>query len=268
MAAGQTDVVIGVPTLNNAATIEPVLAAVHQAVVEGFPQRRVLIVNSDGGSEDGTQHLVGLSSRSRTATLLASHSLRTMHRIVAPFHGLPGKRAAVRTLFAAADLLQVRAVAIVDPTATAPSAEALRTLFLQVLDGAADFAAPAPIRDPREGPLVTQVVRPMLKAVFGGTFEDPLGEEFVASGRFVGDALRQPVWDDEPLRAGIDLWLRVHALAGTLRDGPGAYATPTARRGRRSAAANGRAAAPGGDVDVPRSLLPPPGHAGPPPLTR
>ena len=61
---------------------------------------------------------------------------------------------------------------------------------------------------------MTQAVRPLLAAALGASFDDPVGEEFVASGAFVADALRQPVWDDEPLRAGVDLWLRVHALAG------------------------------------------------------
>jgi hypothetical protein len=217
MAAGQADLLVGVPTLNNAATIEPVLAAVHQAIADGLTHHRVLIVNSDGGSEDGTQARLRSASESRGATLLASHSLRTLHRIVVPYHGLPGKRAAIQILFAAADLLQTRAVAIIDPAASSPSAEALLALFQLGLTGDNDFVAAAPLRDPREGPLVTQVVRPLIAAAFGTSFEDPLGEEFVASGAFVADALAQPVWDDEPLRAGVDLWLRVHALAGPFR---------------------------------------------------
>ena len=64
---------------------------------------------------------------------------------------------------------------------------------------------------------MTQVVRPMIAGVFGASFEDPLAEEFIASGRFVADVLRCTVWDDEPLRAGVDIWLRAHALAGGFR---------------------------------------------------
>jgi hypothetical protein len=234
IAAGQTDVLVGIPTLNNAATIEPVLAAVHEAIDQGPPHHRVLIINSDGGSEDDTPRIVSQASRSGTATLLASHSLRTMHRIAAPFHGLPGKRAAVRTLVAAADLLQVRAVAIVDPANTAPSADTLKAHLREVLQGSADFVADAPVRDPREGPLVTQVVRPLIAGILGASFEDPLGEQFTASGRFAADVIRQPAWDDEPLRAGIDVWLRVHALAGSFRN----VEVASARRPRSPAASS------------------------------
>jgi hypothetical protein len=214
MAAGQADLLVGVPTLDNASTIEGVLYAIHQAIADGLADHRVLILNSDGGSSDATQALVAAASRSRAATLLASHSLRTLHRIVAPYHGLPGKRAAIRTVFAAADLLQTRAVAIVDPAATTPDAAALLALFGLGLRAPNDFVASCPVRDPREAPLITQVVRPLIAAAFGASFEDPLGGEFVASAAFVADALRQPVWDNEHLRPGIDLWLRVHALAG------------------------------------------------------
>ena len=35
MAAGQADLLVGIPTRNNASTIEPVLAAVHEAIAGG-----------------------------------------------------------------------------------------------------------------------------------------------------------------------------------------------------------------------------------------
>ena len=44
-----------------------------------------------------------------------SHSLRTLHRVVAPYHGLPGKLTALRTIFAAAELTQAKVLVVVDP---------------------------------------------------------------------------------------------------------------------------------------------------------
>ena len=48
MAVGHVDVLVGVPTLNNAATIRPVVKAVHQAFARYFPRDRSVIINSDG----------------------------------------------------------------------------------------------------------------------------------------------------------------------------------------------------------------------------
>lgn len=211
---GQVDVLVGLPTLDNASTVEPVVLAVHQAIARAFPRTRIALLNSDGGSQDGTQDVVRRASSGSADLLLASHTLRTMHRVVAPFHGLPGRRAALRTIFAAADLLQARAVVIVDPSAVDPSEEVLAALMREVLTGGLDFVGQAPGRHPREVPLVTQLVRPLLEATLGASFDDPLDQQFALSGAFVARALAASIWDDEPMRAGIDLALHADAIAG------------------------------------------------------
>lgn len=110
VAAGQADIVVGVPTLDNAATVGQVVAAAEQAAAAAVGFRRVLVFNSDGGSTDGTTDQVLRATAG--APVMASHSLRTIHRIVAPYHGLPGKPAALRTIVAVAELLQARAVLV------------------------------------------------------------------------------------------------------------------------------------------------------------
>lgn len=217
IAVGQVDVLVGLPTLNNAATVGPAVVAVHEAIARYFGRTRVTVLNSDGGSEDGTQDVVRGASGGSADVLLASHTLRTIHRVIAPFHGLPGRRNALRTIFAAADLLQARAVAIIDPAAPEPSADVIAASIRGVLTDGYDFVGLAPLRHPREGPVLTQFVRPLFTAVHGTMFEDPLGQQFVLSSRLVAHALAQPGWDEEALRAGIDLWLHAEALLGGRR---------------------------------------------------
>ena len=114
MAVGHVDVLVGVPTLNNAPTIRPVIKAVHQAFSRYFPRDRTVLINSDGGSDDGTPNMVRNASADDTETLTVSHSLRTVHRISTPYHGVPGKGNALRQVMTAADLTQARAVAAAD----------------------------------------------------------------------------------------------------------------------------------------------------------
>lgn len=213
IAVGQVDLLVGLPTLDNAATVEAVVVAIHEAIARSFPRARVTLINSDGGSADGTQDALQRAAGGSTDVLLASHTLRTMHRVVAPFHGLPGRRAALQVIFTAADLLQARAVAIIDPSTVDPSPDVMAGLMRTVLGDEADFVGQVPVRDPREGPLLSQVVRPVLATVLGACFDDPLGQQFALSGRFVAHMLAQPVWEDEPLRAGVDLALHTEALA-------------------------------------------------------
>src|SRR5258705_12861356 len=51
---GSADVVVGIPSFRNAATIGYVAATAAKGLQEYFPGARVAIVNADGGSEDGT----------------------------------------------------------------------------------------------------------------------------------------------------------------------------------------------------------------------
>ncbi len=57
-ALGQVDIVVGIPSFNNARTIGHVVEATHAGLAKYFPRMRTLIVNSDGGSTDGTQGIV------------------------------------------------------------------------------------------------------------------------------------------------------------------------------------------------------------------
>jgi len=54
IAVGQVDILVGLPTLNNADTIVEVVRAVHVCFTRDFPRLRTVMINSDGGSTDGT----------------------------------------------------------------------------------------------------------------------------------------------------------------------------------------------------------------------
>ena len=82
------------------------------------------MINSDGGSTDGTPDLIRGATFTEADRVQTSHPLRTLHRVLAPYHGLPGKHTALRTVFAAAELTQAKALVVIDPggPATTPGA--------------------------------------------------------------------------------------------------------------------------------------------------
>ena len=214
MAVGHVDVLVGVPTLNNAGTIRPVVKAVHQAFSRYFPRDRSVLINSDGGSDDGTPGLVRNASASDdTDTVTVSHSLRTVHRISTPYHGVPGKGNALRQIMTAAELTQARAVAVLNADVTGITPEGVAALIRPVRDQQFDYVAPVYQRHPLEGPLVTQLVRPLMRAAYGWQVREPVAPEFGCSNRFVSHCLEQDVWESELGRVGIDLWVTAEALA-------------------------------------------------------
>lgn len=52
-ALGPAEVVVGIPSYNNAHTIGHVVRAAHAGLLKYFSDRKAVIVNSDGGSKDG-----------------------------------------------------------------------------------------------------------------------------------------------------------------------------------------------------------------------
>jgi glucosylglycerate synthase len=213
MAVGQVDVVVGLPTLNHSDSVGPVVRAAHVAFNRELARERTVLLNVDGGSTDGTPDIVRDASIIDRETFVAAQSLRTHHRISAPYHGVPGKATAVRTVFAAADLLQARAVAVLDPEIASVTPESVASLVRPALAAGADFVSPAYARHPLDGPLVTQLVRPLFRAAYGLRLREPLAGEFGCSGRFAAACLERPEWDTDVLREGIDLW--ISAVAAT-----------------------------------------------------
>jgi glucosylglycerate synthase len=213
MAVGQVDVLVGLPTLNNAATVVDVVRAIHQCFTRDLHRLRTVLINSDGGSTDGTPELIRDASITSTDMVQTSHSLRTLHRVVAPYHGLPGKLTALRTVLAAGELIQAKAVVVIDPAGPAITPERVTELIGPVARSEVEFLAPRYRRHPRDGILITQLVRPMVRALYGVALDEPLGAEFACSGRFASHCLERDIWNHEAARFAIDLWLRTEALA-------------------------------------------------------
>jgi hypothetical protein len=213
MAVGHVDIMVGLPTLNNAATIVEVVRAIHTCFTRDFPRLRTVLINSDGGSTDGTPELIRAASFTDTDVVQTSHSLRTFHRVVAPYHGLPGKHTALRTVLAAGELSQAKVLAVIDPAGPATTAERVTEFLGPIARAEVEFLAPRYRRHPRDGVLITQLVRPLVRALYGVALDAPLSAEFACSGRFASHCLEQDIWKHETARFAIDLWLRTEAVA-------------------------------------------------------
>ena len=228
IAVGQVDILVGLPTLNSAATIVEVVRAVHVSLTRDFPRLRTVMINSDGGSTDGTPELIRTVSVTEADMVQTSHSLRTLHRVVAPYHGLPGKHTALRTIFAAGELAQAKTVVVIDPSGPANTADRVTGLIGPIARSDVEFLAPRYRRHPHDGVLITQLVRPLVRALYGVALDEPLGAEFACSGRFASHCLEQDIWDQETARFAIDLWLRTEALAERFTVGQIWHPAPTA----------------------------------------
>src|SRR5450432_2746389 len=116
---GEVDILVGLPTHNNAKTIEPVIRAIQTGILKCFPRERAVIINADGGSQDGTPDIVIRASIDDVSNASKAYALRTLHSISTRYARSPEPGTALRTIMAAADLLRAKALVVISPDATA-----------------------------------------------------------------------------------------------------------------------------------------------------
>jgi len=213
---GPVDIIVGIPSYNNAATIGPVIQAAQAGLLKYFPDHRALIVNSDGGSTDGTPEIVA-KSHLDTQALLISHELHPVHRLTTPYHGLPGKGSAFRTIFRIAELVGARASAVVDSDLRSITPEWFDLLLRPVIERDFDYVAPYYKRHKYDGTITTSIVYPLTRTLYGRRVRQPMGGEFGISGRLARHFLTRDVWSTDVARYGIDIWMTTTAIAENFR---------------------------------------------------
>jgi glucosylglycerate synthase len=217
MNVGEADILVGVPTYNNAATVGQVVQAIRAGLVKYFPRERAVIFNTDGGSRDQTRDLVrgaSITDLDRTSDLYA---LRTLHCISAEYPGEPATGTALRTILASAELLRVSACAVVSPDSTTIEPEWMERLLRPVYQRNFDFVTPLYRRHKFDGLLVRNLVYPMTRAFYGKRVREPYAAEFSFSGQLASHFLGQEIWVHEVGHTGTEIALTISAIAGGYR---------------------------------------------------
>jgi glucosylglycerate synthase len=131
--------------------------------------------------------------------------------------GASGPHAALPALLELAVSMGAPACALLEPIPRPPEPGWLRALLDPVLSGGVDLVAPAYARRRLEGVVVTGVLYPLTRALFGHRLRQPLGPEIVLSGKLAELLLRDDAWRTDPLHAGGDLWVITKAIARECR---------------------------------------------------
>jgi len=217
MNVGEVDLVIGVPTYNDAKTVGQVVQAIRAGLLKYFPRHRSVIINADGGSKDGTQDLVRAASISDLQHVTNVSALRTLHCISTQYPGGPASGTALQTILAAGELLRANASAVVSPDATSIEPEWMDRLLQPVARDNVDLVTPVYGRQKSEGLLVRSLVYPMSRALYAKRVREPYPTEFAFSGRLGSHFLAKDIWSQEVGHIGAEIYLVISAIAGGFR---------------------------------------------------
>jgi hypothetical protein len=202
---GSADLLVGIPSFNNAATVGHVARTVAEGLRTHFPESSPVIVNADGGSKDGTSDVI-------------ARSTGDLPTITGAYVGPPGKGSAFRAIFEVATQLGVEACAVVDSDLRSITPEWIKRLVAPIRGRTADYVTPLYARHKFDGTITNNVAYPLTRALYGLRLRQPIGGEFGFSvdlardfldGTAVGGA---DVWPSDVARFGIDIYMTTTAL--------------------------------------------------------
>jgi len=198
---GEADLVVGIPTFNNAGTIARVIRMAAEGLANHFPQLKSAIIVSDGYSSDGT----------RSVALNAPLPTK-VGRVVFNYQGLSGKGSALRAVFEVASRLRARACVVVDGDLRSITPHWVRLLADPIVGKEFDYVTPHYLRHKYDGTITKNIAYPMTRMLYGLDVRQPIGGDFGFSGRLAETFLTQNVWDCDVARFGIDIWMTTTAI--------------------------------------------------------
>lgn len=162
---------------------------------------------------DGTRETVERAVIEDFQPLLITQRADMPSRIFTPYHGIPGKGSAFRTVFEIAKSLGVKACVVVDSDLRSITPEWIDLLIRPVMERDFDFVSPYYLRHKYDGTITNSIVYPVTRALYGKRIRQPIGGDFGFSGKLAEFYLTKDVWETDVARFGIDIWMTTTAVA-------------------------------------------------------
>jgi glycosyltransferase involved in cell wall biosynthesis len=194
------EVVVGIPSYNEADNISYPTDVASRGLVEYFREKESVIINVDNHSPDGTKD-VFLSTPTQIPKIYISTA-----------KGVKGKGNNFRNLFEAAVELGAKAIVVVDADLTSITPSWIHYLGEPLLDDI-DYVAPIYVRHKYDGSITNHIAYPMLRTLFGLRVRQPIGGDFGFSGKLARAFLSEKLWNDYIANFGIDIWMTTIAIA-------------------------------------------------------
>ena len=198
---GTADIVVGIPSYNNAGTIGHVVRAAAEGLAKYFPDSTALLMNSDGNSSDGT-----------CDAFMGTPTPERVHKLAACYQGIPGKGSSFRAIFEAVKMLGARACVVVDSDLRSITPEWIKLLARPIIGDGAGYVTPLYLRHKYDGTITNCLAYPLTRALYGMRVRQPIGGDFGLSGRLAETYLEKDVWQTAAAQFGIDIFMTTTAV--------------------------------------------------------
>jgi glycosyltransferase involved in cell wall biosynthesis len=193
------DLVVGIPSYNEAGLISYPTERVSEGLVNYFGGRNSVIINCDNNSTDGTRETF-----MNTPTEVPKIYLSTQP-------GVKGKGNNLRNLFKKSCDLGAQAVVVVDADLKSITPRWTKNLAQPLFEDFG-FVAPLYVRHKYDGTITNNIAYPMMRSIYGRRVRQPIGGDFGFSGELAEIYLRQDDWTPAVAEFGIDIWMTTTAM--------------------------------------------------------
>lgn len=194
----KAEIVVGIPSYNEAETIGFVVEQVSQGLEKFFPDKKSVIINLDHESPDGT----------REAFFNAQSEINRMY--ISTGQNVKGKGRNFYNLFSIVQKLKARVVIVVDADLRSIRPIWIRRMARPVLEEGYQFVAPYYIRCKTDATITNQLVYPLVYGLLAWDVRQPIGGDFAFSDKMVDYWLRQK-WEETTYQFGIDIFMSLSA---------------------------------------------------------
>ncbi|MGB4109700.1 MAG: glycosyltransferase family 2 protein [Desulfomonilia bacterium] len=203
---GAADILIGIPCYNNESTIAHVIQMVTHGLDKHYRDRRSVIFIADGGSTDDSREVA------------REFQIKPwQEKLISIYRGPGGKGSALRSVFEAADRLNVKVCAVVDSDIRSITSDWIQYLLEPVLERGFQFVAPVYMRHKYDGTITNNIVYNLTRALYGKRIRQPIGGDFAFSREVARFYSEQAVWSSDVARFGIDIWMTTSAITHGFR---------------------------------------------------
>ena len=210
------DVVVAIPTYNDrdtaAASVDACLAARNGRLSSA----RVVLVNADGSSKDGTAAFVRERVAGQAPLIQVRYPVYPVHRFEAPLAGVPGRGEALEAIFTVARQLGAKACVVLDADVRSTEPEWIDRLTGPILDDAVDVVVPHYQRHKFDGLINTGIVYPLTRSLYGKQVRQPAGADLAFSARAM-EVFSAPERPEKARPAAAEPWSIVTAICSGLR---------------------------------------------------
>ncbi len=193
------EIVVGILPWNEAKSINLSTEKIDEGLFEFFPDRRSVIINCDNHSD-----------RSKPESFLEVETKAPKIHLSTP-EGVQGKINNLRNLFRKAVELDAKAILVVSANPLSITPRWIKNLGDPLFRNFG-FVSPLYLRHRFEGALTSNVVYPLIRALYGRRVRQPIEGDFSFSGELARLYAEDKFWDHRISEFGIEIWMITLAI--------------------------------------------------------